>query len=254
MPGAALLASLALLAVQSPLAAQPADARLAEADRLVAERNVAAALARYESIIADQPAHYDALCRASAAATDLGEFHTDAKERTALYQRARDYAERAIEANPAGAEGHFALSRAVGRVALSAGVRERVRLATAVREHALHTLARDSTHDGALHILGVWNAEVMRLNGFQRTMARAFLGGKVLAEANWADAVRYLERSVALAPHRIVHHLDLGRVYLDVKRRDDAREQFELVARAPIAEYNDGNYKRLAADALRGIK
>jgi hypothetical protein len=197
---------------------------------------------------------YEALWKAARSAIDIGEFDRDIDHRTRLYERARDFATRAVLANAADAEGHFQLSRAVGKVALAAGVRDKVRLAEAVRIHALDALARKPNHDGALHVIGVWNAEIRRLNGFQRMMAKTFMGGRVLGEASWDAAVNYMQRSVAADPTRIVHRLDLGRVYVDVGKKQLAREQFEWIANAPVVDYNDASYKRLAAEALRGLK
>lgn len=244
----AIAATPALVAAQSP------DSLVHEGDHLFAARNASAALVTYDRALSIDSVHYRALTRAASVATEFGEFQTDATQRTAFYARARAYAERAVRANPTGAEGHFQLARAVGRAAQSVGVRERVRFATLVRAHTADALARDSLHDGALHVLGMWHAEIMRLNGLERMFAKAFLGGKVMGEASWDLAVSYLERAVARAPSRIVHRLDLGLVYLDRKRRDDARAQFEWIAQAPVTDYNDASYKRLAADALRGIK
>jgi tetratricopeptide (TPR) repeat protein len=245
---AAVAATPALIAAQSP------DSLVAGGDQRFASRDGVAALAAYDRALALDSNHYRALWHAAGVATEVGEFLPDAAQRTALYARARAYAERAVRANPDGAEGHFQLARAVGRTAQAAGVRERVRLATLVRTHAAEALARDSLHDGAMHVLGMWHAEIMRLSGLQRTFAKAFLGGKVMGEASWDAAVSCLERAAAWAPNRIVHRLDLGMVYLDRQRRDDARAQFEWIAQAPVTDYNDASYKRLAADALRGIK
>jgi tetratricopeptide (TPR) repeat protein len=227
---------------------------IARGDSLYDARNASAALAAYEAIIAADPASYEALWKAARSIIDIGEFDRDDDRRTRQYERARDFATRAVRANIADAEGHFQLSRAVGRVALNAGVRDKVRLAEAVRIHALDALSRKPNHDGALHVIGVWNAEIRRLNAFQRTMARTFMGGQVLGEASWDAAVSYMERSVAAEPARIVHRLDLGKVYVDVGKKQLAREQFEWIAKAPIADYNDANYKRLAAEALRRLK
>ena len=236
------------------IGAQSAAQLVSQGDSLFLAGNATAALTRFERAAAIDSSDYSALWRAAGTATELAEFHPDASERSALYARARRYAERAVHVNPVGAEGHFQLARAAGRAAQAAGARERVRSATVVRTHALEALARDSLHDGAMHVLGMWHAEIMRLSGLERTFAKAFLGGKVMGEANWDSAVRHLERSVARAPNRIVHRLDLGLVYLDRKRRADARSQFEWIAQAPVTDYNDASYKRAAADALRGIK
>ena len=238
----------------SARAGQDQRASMVRGDSLYDARNASGALATYESVIAADPASYEALWKAARSAIDIGEFNHDETYRAALYEHARDFATRAVRANAADAEGHFQLSRAVGKVALAAGVRDKVRLAEAVRIHALDALARKPDHDGALHVIGVWNAEIRRLNGFERMMAKTFMGGQVLGEASWDAAVSYLQRAVAADPARIVHRLDLGKVYLDVGKKQLAREQFEWIAHAPIIDYNDSNYKRLAAEALRGLR
>jgi thioredoxin-like negative regulator of GroEL len=37
----------------------------------------------------------------------------------------------------------------------------------------------------------------------------------VLGQANWKDAVSYMERAVAVDPDRIAHRLDLALIYAD---------------------------------------
>ena len=69
-----------------------------------------------------------------------------------------------------------------------------------VRAHALECLSSNPKHAGCLHVMGMWNAEVMRLNGIARLVAKNFLGGKVFGTANWKEAVRYMEASVAAIP------------------------------------------------------
>ena len=243
-----------LLALPLGLGGQSPDARVAQADALYAARDAAGALALYEAVVKDRQDDYEALWKASRTATDLGEFEASAPLRESLFTRAQLYGERAMKANAADAEGHFALARAIGRVALAAGVKERVRLAGEVRTHALDALAHNAQHAGAMDVMGMWNAEIMRLNGIERVFAKTFLRGKVMGEANWDAAVHYLEQSVALEPDRIVHHLDLAGVYRDVGKKDRARAQYEWIARAQAAEFNDANYKKQAADALRGLK
>jgi len=128
------------------------------------------------------------------------------------------------------------------------GVRDRIKLASEIHDEALAALAIDPKHSGALHVMGVWNAEIMRLNGFSRSFARHFLGGKIFDAANWADAQRYLEGAVANDSSRIVHRLDLAAVYADCDQRAKAIEQYEWIGRAPVTDYNDPNYK---AEAIR---
>jgi tetratricopeptide (TPR) repeat protein len=197
---------------------------------------------------------YAWLIKASHDAVDRGEFDTNRDEQKALYKAAEQYARRAVAANPADAEGHFELARSLGRAALSMGARDRVKYAVDVRNEAMAALKIAPQHAGALHVMGEWNAEVMRLNGFTRKLAKNLLGGKVFGEASWANAQRYLEQAVALEPNRIVHRLDLAAVYADRGDKAKAREQYDWIARAPAVEANDAHYKEEASRRLRDLR
>jgi tetratricopeptide (TPR) repeat protein len=197
---------------------------------------------------------YAWLITAANDAVDKGEFNPSDEQRKALYQRAEEYARRAVAANPNDAEGHFQLARAIGRNAQTMGSRDRVKYAAVVRDEAMAALKLNPKHAGALHVMGVWNAEVMRLNSFTRMIAKNLLGGKVFNEASWDNAQKYLEDAVALEPTRITHRLDLGMVYADRDMKDKAREQFEWIANAPVVDYNDHNYKDEAARKLKDLR
>jgi hypothetical protein len=102
--------------------------------------------------------------------------------------------------------------------------------------------------------MGVWNAEVMRLNGFVRMIAKNLLGGKVFGEASWENAQKYLEEAAALEPGRITHKLDLAGVYADRDQKDKAKALYEWIATAPIVDYNDRNYKEEASRRLKDLR
>jgi tetratricopeptide (TPR) repeat protein len=197
---------------------------------------------------------YDWLVKAAHDAVDKGEFDPNDDERKSLYTKAEQYARRAVAANPNDAEAHFELARAIGRNALTMGARDRVKFASVVRDEALTALKLNPRHAGALHVMGVWNAEVMRLNGFTRMIAKNLLGGKVFNEASWDNAQKYMEQALAIEPNRITHHLDYGRILEDRDQKDKAREQYEWIARAPSVDYNDPHYKEEASRRLRDLR
>lgn len=222
-------------------------------DQAHAAFNPLAALVHYEAAIAADSTNGEALGKASRSAVDAGEQAANAGQRSRLFRTGEQYARRAVAASPNDPDAHFDLARALGRTALSLGVRDRVRYAADIRAEALRALALDPDHPGALHVLGVWNAEIMRLNRLERFFARKFLGGAIFGTASWKDAVAYMERAVAVDPDRLTHHLDLGRIYLDVADTARARVQFELVVHGPRTDVNDPQYKLDAAAALRTL-
>lgn len=233
-------------------AQSPAE-HITMADQAYQALKPADAVTHYEAAIAADPRNYDALWKASRTLVDLAEFETDATKRQNWYKSAEQYARQAIAAKPDDPEGHFSLARALGRVALTLGAKDRVKYAGNVRNEALEALKYNPNHAGALHVMGVWNAEVMRLSGFSRFMAKNFLGGKVFNSASWPEARRYMEKAVEVDPDRLTHHLDLGRVYADMGEKDKAREQFQIVVNGKEREFNDPHYKRQAEEALKKL-
>ena len=226
--------------------AQSAAEHIAAGDRDHGAMNTTSALAHYEAAVKAEPTNYEALWKASREAIDAGEFNQNASQRTQHYKNAELYARRAVEQNPRDAEGHFSLARAIGRNALTMGSKDRVKFAGEVRAHALEALKYDPKHPGALHVMGVWNAEVMRLSGVARWAAKNFLGGQVFESASWNEAVRYMQESVQADPDRITHKLDLGKIYLDKGDKAKAREQFEAIAKMPAKEPGDTQRKSQA--------
>jgi len=248
-----LIVALALFLAMSPLAAQ-GSGHLAAGDSAYTALQPAAALAHYEAAIARDSADYEALWKASRSLADLAEYEGDKAKRAEMYRRAEDLAGRAVKIKPADAEAHFHLARALGRVALSHGPKDRVKYGKAVREEALEALRLDPDHPGALHVMGMWHAEVRRLPRIARFFARSFLGGQILSSAEWSEAVRLLSRAVEVDPQRLAHHLDLARIYRDIDQRDQARVHYQHVIDGPATDYNDAHYKREAAEEIARLK
>jgi hypothetical protein len=143
---------------------------------------------------------------------------------------------------------------AVGRVALTKGPRERVRSARLVRDEALRAVALDSLHDGALHVLGRWNAEIMRLPGLTKFFAKTFLGASIFNEASWSNAVTYFTEAIRMNPTNIYHHLDLAEALVDADRQEEAKPHLEEVAQLPLGcDAGDPVFKEAAAALLQKI-
>jgi tetratricopeptide (TPR) repeat protein len=243
--------SAGMLLAASVAGAQTAANHISLGDKEYVAMNASAALKHYEAAIAEDPKNYEALWKASRSAVDLGSFDRNDETRGLYFKNAELYARRAVEANPGDAEGHFNLARALGKNALTQGPKARIKYAGDVRAQALECLKINPKHPGCLHVMGMWNAEVMRLNGFTRMLAKNFLGGKVFSSASWPEAKRYMEESVANEPDRIVHRVDLGGVYRDMGDKAKAKAEYEAVMKLPNRDYNDRYYKGEADAALR---
>ena len=234
----------------APLAAQQAADHVALGIAATEARDLPTALQHFQAALELDSMNYEANWRAALTLGLMGDpYPMSAKspERDSLYARAERYARRAVAANPAGADGHFALAASLGRAALMMGPEEKIRRASLIRSEALRALAINPRHDGAYHILGRWNAEIMQLPALSRFFAKNFLGARVFNQASWDKAIFYMEKAVQLDPGRIYHHLALADIYADRKRLRDAGAQLRLVDSLPVREAMDTNYKQQAA-------
>jgi tetratricopeptide (TPR) repeat protein len=232
----------------SYVGAQTSAESVALADAAYKERRAKDALDHLLKGIAVDPANYEALWKASRSEVDLAEVASKGPAMDSMLEAGQRHAEAAIRLRPEDAEGHFALARALGRRALSVGSKERIQYSKIIRAEALAALKADSSHPGALHVLGMWNAEVMRVNGLARVFARTFLGADIFSVASWDEAQRLLEASVQQDPNRIIHRLDLAGIYADRGDKTRARALYEWIASVPLVDPNDDLYKRQAEE------
>jgi tetratricopeptide (TPR) repeat protein len=245
-----------LLVVLAPAQSSARDSLMAEGARL-APKEPAAALVRFEAVLAADSSDVAANWRAAVALNDMAQpLRTPAvrARRDSLYSRAERDARRAVRLAPNAAPALFSLGLVLGNRALTRGIKERIRMAGEIRSLALRALAADSAHDGAHHLLGRWNYEVLTLSGVERFVAKNFLGGAVFREASWDEARRHLERAVAIDSTRIFHRLDLARLYAAREEPAAARTQLERILRLPDRFAADSSYRREAGELLEKLK
>jgi tetratricopeptide (TPR) repeat protein len=251
-------ALLVTLCVTGPLAAQETvAAHMARGDSLRAALQSAAALAQYQDAVTVDSSSYEANWKAAREIGDVAKQllgDSLSARRDSLYSLGRIWAERAVRLDSTGVNGHFVLALVLGRLSLTKGKKERVKYAKLIYDEALRATQLDSTHDGAEHILGQWNAEVKRLGGLQRFFAKALFGGGFMDKASWDDAVKYLSRAVKHNPTHIYHRLALAAVYVDLDSLPQATALLESIAALPVGDPMDPTYKRWAAEALADLK
>jgi len=211
------------------------------------------ALAHFREVLEADPGEPEALWRAAREAVSLGMLAMSSEDARRWYGTAEGYARSAVELEPERVEGHHWLAVALGRRALKEGPRIRVRLAEEVRDQGLRILELDPNHPGGHHILGQWHAEVLRLSGISRMVARTLLGGGTFNRASWDEAERHLLTAVERAPEGLIHHLELARVLLDRGEEERGRAALREVLDRPAAAPVDPLLKQQAMDLLRSL-
>jgi tetratricopeptide (TPR) repeat protein len=251
------LAAAALALTALPALAQDLPGHLAAGDAARCQRNAEEALAHYRAALALDSMSYDALWRASQVLVDMGKQLPNAQRasRDSLYAEGLALAQRAVNVNAQGADGHFMVAVATGRVALTKGARERVRFAGVVRESALRAIELNPRHAGAMHVMGRWNAEIERLPGVTKFFAKTFLGAAIFNQASWENAFTYYDQAIALEPDNIYHHLDMAEALVDADRQQDAIPHLERVAQLPLGcDPMDATYQQQAAQLLERLR
>lgn len=250
------MATVALAASATATVAQDVAWHVAAGDSARCRREAQEALDHFRAALALDSMHYEANWKAARILSDIGKAlpSTERGRRDSIYGEASLMAERAVAANATGADGHYMMAVAIGRLALTKGPRERVRYSRVVRDEALRATELEPRHDGALHVLGRWNAEIQRLPGITKFFAKTFLGASIFNQASWDAAFSYFEQAIAIDPRNIYHHLDLAEALIDADRRQDARPHLEQVATLPPGcDPQDPEYQRQAAQLLQRI-
>ncbi len=169
-------------------------------------------------------------------------------ERQASALRALEYSQRAVALEPKNAENILSVAICHGKLAHYGGTREKVQYSRLVRDDAERALALDPSYAWAHHLLGRWHREVSEVGPTARIFLKMFYGG--LPAASTAEAVRQLERAVALEPTQLQHRLELGFAYAADHQPGKARASFEAGLAMTSREKHDEPAKARARRAL----
>lgn len=227
------------------------DALLQKGDELHNKWKHQESLEVYQQISRKETNNYQAVWRIARAYAKIAQNASDAAKEK-FYQQAMDTGKKAVALNPNDAQGHLWLAIAEGRLALFKGGKEKVSLSKEVKSETEMVLKLDPRNDIGYHILGCWHREVATLNPILKAFAKLIYGG--LPAADIQEAVTYLQKSVALRPDGIEHHLELGKTYNVVKNYDLARAEFKKCLSLTPMEERDAHYQQEASGLLEKIK
>jgi len=228
------------------------EARLAAGDAASAKLDLAATLAAYRAAHELAPQSFEASWKLARALTDKATLSRDRAEQKALYLEAEALARRAIELDPAGAQGHDYLAIAVGKLALYEGGKRKVELAREVKAEAERALQLDANDDLALHVLALWNRELSSLGWVLRSFAQLLYGK--LPPASLEVAIADLRRAATLRPDVIPHHVELGITLAGATRWAEARVELEKGLALPTGWVTDEYYRALARSNLEQVR
>ncbi len=237
----------------SALMAQTAQEWIQKGDEAYAKLDNQAALSAYQKAVELDPTNYEALWKLSRAYVDVGETLKDKDKRREYFKKAEEFARKAIEVNPDGSKGHLTLSIALGRVALDASPKERIRLSKEIKAEVDKALQLDPNDDIAWHVLGRWHRKLATLSWIEKKFANIFLGG-VPKEASLEKAVEAFQKAIELNPGHINHHLELAITYEKMGQKEKAIVEYTKVLELPIKDADDPEHKAYAKERLEDLE
>jgi tetratricopeptide (TPR) repeat protein len=248
---------MSILCATQLFASAPDSSRV---DKLIAQGNMYSektfenqkALDSFQEALTLEPNNYEILWRISRSLVDLGEHMpagTDEEKAKQLevYEKSRDYANKAIAANATAAMGYTRRAIANGRIALFKGVWESLDLVKQVRADCEQAIVLDANDAAAYYVLGRTHLKVCE----KPRIIRWPLG---LGWANLDDAVKNCEKAITLRPNFIMYYLDCARAYVEQDEYEKARAHLTTISSLATMDEDDGQFRKEATDLLEKIK
>lgn len=222
-----LLAAVLFLLIGGALHAQSVDEMVDQAKQLEKQMKEADALARYKEILKVQPDQLAALVEASELSSREGNRRKEKEEKARYFGEAKSYAEEALKLAPNDPGANYAMSVAMGRMALISGAKEKVAASRDVKRYAELAIKFNPNHAQAYHVLGKWNYEVANLSFLEKNAAKALFGG--MPDGSLQQAIDNYEKCRRLDPSFILNYYELARAY---KKNDQETQAMEVLKKA----------------------
>ncbi len=239
-----------LLIITLSISAQETEqSYLNKADDAFSSFDHQAALINYEAVLSLNPDSYEASWKLARSFVDIGEDFEDEDKRAEYYKSSEQYARQSVKLNPEGSYGHLYLSIALGRVALDAGAKQRIKMSKEIKKEADLAVKLDPENDLAYHVLGRWNRKISNLSWIEKGFADIFLGG-VPKNASNEEAIINFNKAIKLKPLYINHYLELGITYEMMDDDKKAIETFKKCLEIQSVNPKDKKRKLIAQEYL----
>jgi tetratricopeptide (TPR) repeat protein len=223
-------------------------ATIAAGDAALEKLDLEGGIAAYRSAVEATPDSYEATWKLVRALTDKATLSKQLTEQKDLCIEAEKLARKAVSLSPSDANGHTYLAVAVGKLALFEGGKRKVELSKEVKAEAEKALQLDPDDDVALHVLAIWNREMVELSWFLKSFAQLLYGK--FPPASLDSAISNLRRASELKPDVIPHHVELGITLASAKRWPEAKAELDKGLALPTTWVTDDYYRGLARASL----
>jgi tetratricopeptide (TPR) repeat protein len=245
-------AVVAFLLTGAVLRAQSADELIKNGDACYAKLQAANALRFYLPAEKLDPKNVRLLVHISREYRHLMTDATKPEEKRRLGGIAVDYAKRAAELGPNDPDAQLAVAISYGRLQPLEGNWDKIQASHIIKGAADKVIKLDPSSDLGWHVLGRWHMALAEVSAFQRSMAQ-FLYGK-LPESTYEEAAQCFEKAIELNPNRLMHYIELGRVYAHMGRTEEARSLITKGLAMRETEKDDPECKRQGKQLLADLR
>jgi tetratricopeptide (TPR) repeat protein len=238
--------------VNFELRAAPAHELIAMGDTFYAKLQATEALKYYLPAEKLEPNNARLLAHISREYRHLMIDATTAQEKLSLGNTAVNYARRAVAINPNDPEAQLAVAISYGKMQPLETNRQKFDAVRIIKDAVDKAIKLDPHNDLSWHVLGRWHEGLAEVNPVMRAMAQVAFGK--LPDSTHEEAAACFQRAIALNPNRLMHYIELGSVYAQMGRTDDARRSISTGLSMPNTEKDDPEVKRQGREVLAKLR
>ena len=238
----------ALLLVDVTFAAESVDSLVEKGKAFERKFQAKDALPLYLSAEKAEPKNPDLLVRIARQYRYLMTDASDTGEKLRLGHIALDYSTRAAACGPKDCDAQLAPAITLGKMLPYLPTKEQVAASPRIKESVDKALAVDSHNDTAWHVLGRWNRVLAEVSSAKRFVAGLIYGQ--LPKGSFEEAEQDMKKAIAINPHRLMHYIELGRIYAEMGRKEEARQFINRGLAMPNTEKDDPETKQRGRETL----
>ena len=231
--------------------AEDTDALIAKGDQFDKRLQAKEALEVYLPANKLEPNNVDLLVRIARQYRHLMSDTSSKKEKLRLGNVSLEFAGRAATLAPNNAEAQLSPAISYGKMLPYMGSKDQVNASPRIKAAVDRTLQLDPTSDTAWHILGRWHRVLADINVVKRAFAKALYGDLPVTTNEAAE--KCLLKAIEINPKRLIHYIELGRIYAQMGRKEEARKYIEKGLAMPNKEKDDPEMKEIGQQTLQKL-
>ena len=231
--------------------AEDADALIAKGDQLDKKFQPKEALEEYLPANKLEPDNVRLLVCIARQYRHLMSDTPSKQEKLRLGNISLEYATRAATLAPKNAEAQLSPAISYGKMLPYMGSKDQVNASPKIKAAVDRTLQLDPANDTAWHMLGRWNRVLADVSALKRVLAKTFYGDLPVTTNEAAE--KCLLKAIAINPNRLMHYIELGRIYAQMGRKEEARKNLEKALAMPNKDHDDPEVKEIGQQTLQKL-